>query len=59
MMTLRIGDDEMAWFRFLARWSLLAALVVLGLLLMFFTVLFPVVRDSPLPAHYNDLVVAR
>ena len=58
MVTLHTGEDEMARFRFLARWSLLASLVVLGLLLMFFTVLFPVVRDSPLPAQYNDLVRA-
>jgi hypothetical protein len=51
-----VGDTR--WFRFLARWTVIAGLVNLGLLLAFSIFVLPAVQNSPLPEDYVELVAA-
>jgi len=51
-----VGDAR--WFRFLARWTLIAGLVNLGLLLAFSIFILPAAQNSPLPDDYIELVAA-
>lgn len=56
LSSIDIADDR--WFRILARWSLLAGITYLGLLLVFFIGVFPLTSSSTLPEDYNELVLA-
>jgi len=57
-MASLIDSTDTRWFRFLSRWSLVAGLMVLSLLLLGITVVLPASQRSALPAEYADLVVA-
>jgi len=55
---LSVHTEDTRWWRFLARWSLLAGLVDLGLLLAFSFVVFPAAQNSLLSEEYFELVAA-
>lgn len=50
--------ESHVWLRFLSRWSLLAGLVVLVFLPVFFVGIVSASQNSPLPPEYMELVAA-
>lgn len=49
---------EYPWFRFFSRWSLVAGLVILVFLPVFFVGIVSASQNSPLPSEYMELVAA-
>jgi len=57
-MASLIDSADTPWFRFLSRWSLVAGLMILSLLVLGITAVLPASQGGALPAEYSELVAA-
>lgn len=58
MITFAGAGGNGNWFRFLSRWSLLAGVMVLGLMISFVAGVLPAAQSGDLPPRYFELAAA-